>query len=699
MQYGTQYYRPPFPSSSCFKRDMENMQKLGFNHIKLWAVWNWIERTPGKFDYQELDLLVDMAKEHGLAVVINTIPEGAPYWTNTGDPDDLYKTADGQAVEYGGPANLPSGGWPGLCMDNSQFAALVARFIEETANHFKDEPAVLAIDVWNEPHLEPMYDYRSNMLCYCKHSKAAFIRWLKDKYKTIERLNKAWYRTYQSFEQVSPPVRFGTWADMLDWRRFWLENLQKWLKIRVEACKRGAPNLKVQTHVAYSGILGNRTIGGLANELGDEFLLAKEVDIFGLSSFPKWLMGKEHIYRHFIHNEMIAESSHGKPFYQVELQGGAGKSGLLGGEVPDARDITLWNWNTVAAGGKGSVYWQYAPEPAGIESPGFGLTGFQGENTIRSMVAGKMAKLLNQKPLLDAAVVSALNAVYVSRSSDLICFASERREEMYAGSLSGIFRAAYDKGIPVRFFHEDYIDELLGSGIQVLFLPMPLVMTPKEISIFYEFVKQGGTLVTEAGLGLYQQDGLLDLEGNALRKLFGISHKEIQGIEDWGEVRAWKNDGSHVFTGRFYKQLICPQNEISVIARFEDGEPAITEYGYGKGKAVWIGSYAGYYYEKTGEENTGNVISNYMRTEGYSFIDFIEISTFSKQQIPLAPVIRMLETSEEYILVAVNHTFETIRIKIRFNEDFIINYTGYDGRILELELKESEGVYIYFHKQ
>lgn len=108
----------------------------------------------------------------------------------------------------------------------------------------------------------------------------------------------------------------------------------------------------VQTHVAYSGILGNRIVGGLGNELGDEFLLAREVDWFGLSSFPKWLMGPDHAYRHLIHNEMVAEAAHGKLFYQVELQGGAGKPGLLGGEVPDAGDVKIWNWNTKSAGGR-----------------------------------------------------------------------------------------------------------------------------------------------------------------------------------------------------------------------------------------------------------------------------------------------------------------------------------------------------------
>ncbi len=690
MFYGAQYYRPPFPGKECWQRDFENMKFLGFNCVKLWAVWNWIEKEPGVFDFTELDQLVAHAKNNGLKVIINTIPEGAPYWTYTGSDDDLYQTADGQRVAYGGPANIPSGGWPGLCMDNPDFSGLVAHFIEKTASHFSTEEAIAAIDVWNEPHLEPMYDYRNNMLCYCKHSKRAFTEWLQKKYKTLEVLNSAWYRTYTNWAQVAPPPRFGTWADMLDWRKFWLENLNRWLKIRVDACRRGAPNIKTQTHVAYSGILGNKIIGGLANELGDEFLLAKEVDIFGLSSFPKWLMGSHHIYRHFLHNEMVAEASHGKPFYQVELQGGAGKPGLLGGEVPSALDTKLWNWNTVAAGGKGSVYWQYAAEPSGVESPGFGLTGFQGENTPRSLSAAECASILNN-PLLDkASKVSATNAVYVSRHSDLLCFASERREEMYAGGLSGAFKAAYTKCIPIRFFHEDHVEELLKTDIKMLYLPMALILSEKEISVFKRFVEEGGTLVSEACPGLYRQDGLLEQEGIALRELFGLGHIEIQSVPEWGEISASCIEGNKPFTGRFYRQLVKPIKQVEILARFDDQEPALSRYKYGKGQAIWIGTYLAYHYETTQDDVTGDLITRWMDKGGYKLFESITSSPIANNEISLAPVVRLLSTESENILIILNHSEQLSIIEIVFSEHQKLIGPEFYGKNLTLHLKPGE---------
>lgn len=687
MFYGTQYYRSPFPRRECWEADFANMEKLGFNLVKLWAVWNCVEPEPGRYDFNDLDSLVELAGKHGLQVVINMIPEGAPYWTFDCNKRNLYTTADGQVVEYGGPANIPSAGWPGRCPDDPEFSVLLLAFIEETARHFSMKKEIAAFDVWNEPHLEPMYDYRSNMLCYCEHSKRAFVRWLKRKYHSIEALADAWYRKYADWSQVEPPVRFGTWADMLDWRKFWLDNMSDWLQLRVQACKSGAPGIKVQTHVAYSGILGNKITGGLGNELGDEFSLARHVDIFGLSSFPKWLMGDQHYYRHFIHNEMVSEAATGKLFYQVELQGGAGKPGLLGGEVPTASDIRVWNYNTVAAGGKGTVYWQYAPEPSGIESPGFGLTGFRGENTPRSLSAAACAQELNLQMLDRARKVPAVNAVYVSRKSDLLCFASERREEMYAGSLSGIFKAAYQRCIPIRFFHEDQLQTLLSSGVRVLYLPMPLVLDDREADVFERFVENGGTLISEACPGLYDDSGLLEQSGSILKRLFNLAHIEIQGIKDWGEVECCM-DGRTCFTGRFYRQLVKPGAAAQVLARFSDGEPAVIEYSKGQGRAIWIGTYPSYHFEQSSDSQTGDFLASFLDARGYTDIQSIQITPLEKTASIAAPVLRLLETDSEFILVCVNHCAHPVDMAVRFThakQEVSIHLGPLDGKAISVQ--------------
>ncbi len=685
MVFGAQYYRPPFPGRECWRRDMANMKELGFNTVKLWAVWNWIEREPGVFQFDDLDQLMDIAWEFGLRVVINTIPEGAPYWTLEGNGDARYQTARGERVSYGGPANLPSAGWPGLCMDKEEAGAGVGRFIETVASHVKSHPAVLAIDVWNEPHLEPMFDYREEMLCYCPHSKERFRAWLREKYHALSELNRAWFRTYTSWEQIEPPPRVGTWTDMMDWRLFWLDNLRRWMRFRVAAAKRGAPDLPVQSHVAYSGYVGTHGNGGLANELGDEFLLSREVDIFGLTCFPKWLMRGDACFNHLLNNLIVAEASRGKPFYQVELQGGGGKAGLLGGEVPDAMDMRLWNYLSIAAGAKGVLYWQYAPEPAGIESPGFGLTGFQGENTPRALEAGRCAKTLNSPLLAQAHPVKSCNAVYLSRVTSVWFYGAGRQETLYAQAIHGMCKAACLRGIPFGFVHQDDLGTAWDEGVRTLMLPMPLTLSALEIDRLENFIQAGGTVAAEAFPGLYDQTGLLDQNAQSLRRLFGLEHLEVQGLPEREKAAAVK-DGKTVFSGSLYRQAVRPLPGTKTIAVFRDGLPAWTEYALGSGKGVWFGTFLALPYAKGEAPENEEVLVSCLHREGYDAFSFLDVPAGEGFFPALSTVVRLHQTDTQYIIIAVNTTGQEAPIRVKLNEP------GEEPQEISFRVPPGEGV-------
>ena len=690
MIFGAQYYRPPFPARERWTADMASMRSLGFNTVKIWAVWNWIETEPGHFDFSELRDLRAAAEREGLKVVVNTIPEGAPAWALSGNEDALYKTARGELIGFGGPANLPSAGWPGFCADKPEAARLIERFVEAVAADCSNDPNVIAIDVWNEPHLEPMFDYRTELLCYCDHSIAQFRIWLQTRYGDLSRLNSTWFRKHASWNEIQPPPRFGTWTDMIDWRRFCVENLARQLRGRVAAARRGAPKIPVQTHVAYSAVLGNKLAGGLGNELGDEFSLAKEVDIFGLSSFPKWLQGTDHAFVHLAHAEMVAEASRGKTFYQVELQGGGGKAGLLGGAVPDTRDINIWNYNLAAAGGKGVLYWQWAAEPAGIESPGFGLVRFDGGPTPRSQAAARCALELVDPRLDQAQRVLPVNGIYVSRKSQLLCFAADRREDLYAGSIAGAYRAAYTAGLPIRFVHEDYVDSLATEGLQVLYVPMALSLDKNELAAMRRFVEAGGLLVAEAAFGLYDGSGLLDESTAALGELLGLEHREIDARPD-GDPLLFADAGFH---GILYRHLVEALDGTAVLSRFGDGHPALTSRPIGRGRAIFAASFASLACHK-GDDAASCSLASFFDPRGYHPLRSLSIAcTDEPDPMPpgscyqsAAPVVRLLETQDEWAIVVVNHTTEQVRVEIAFDStaadpaQIVIEAAGSTGTI------------------
>lgn len=686
MYFGAQYYRPPFPDRTCWERDFLNMKQLGFHVVKLWAVWNDIEREPDHFVFDDLDRLTELAGKNGLKVIINTIPEGAPYWLYEAYPDCLYETVEGKKITMGGPANLPTGGWPGLCMDNPEVSDLVCNFIFRTAEHYRDNSSVIILDVWNEPHLEPMFDYKNELLCACGASKRAFRDWLKVRYGSLERLNEAWFRRYSDWEEIVPPPRFGTYTDMMDWRRFWLYNLAEWLKRRVEAARRGAPGKLIQTHSASADYMGASSNGALGIELSDEFLLAREVDVFGLSSFPKWLMGetkRDYDLSHLLQSEIICAASREKVFYQAELQGGVGVPGFLAHKVPKREDIRIWNWNTIAAGGKGVVYWQYAPEPAGMESPGFGLTGFNGENTERSLEAGRCAKLFEAYELDRSRPVPAINGIYLSRNADLLLFAAGAQEEKYAHSIYGVFKSCAEGGIPVRFVHGDYMESAWEEGLRVLYVPMSLSLSDEEQSRILEFAGMGGRVVLEAAAGLYSEMGEISAGGSSspcpmLEAAFGAEEISLDAGD--GEIPVLDKVGAVLCEGLYYRQTMKAARG-KVTGWFEDGTPAMAEVEYGKGVIRWTGTFPGAAVKDAGSRAAAEFIQKQFKAEGYSLFSVLEAPEL---------IVRLLQTENGPVMAVVNQTPESrpLFARERTGKEWSLEVPGYNGVLLILETGE-----------
>ena len=204
---------------------------------------------------------------------------------------------------------------------------------------------------------------------------------------------------------------------------------------------------------------------------------------------------------------------------------------------------------------------------------------------------------------------------------------------------------------------------LFESGIRTLFLPVPMVLSKKETDALERFAKQGGTLVSEAFPGLYDDTGLLDQESEALLRLFGLEHIEVQGLAPQECAVAMK-DGCELFRGMLYRQVVRPMEGTQVKAAFSDGAPAMTERRLGKGKAVWLGTFAGMEYARTQHPDNEAFLAGLMIESGYP--QFAKITaTEASQGLPcLAPLVRLLETEESYIVVALNYMNQPANIHI-----------------------------------
>ena len=289
--YGAQFHRPPNPPRAQRRRDIKNLKKLGFNTVKMWCPWNWLNPAEGVYDFEELIEIMEFAAEEGLKVLVNTVLENAPYWLSDKYPDALYVNSKGMRMELQARDNTPTGGWPGLCLDHPGALKHASDFLGAMAKTLGKYDNLLLWDCWSEPHIEPVsmsHQYGTIedwLFCYCDHTKAKYRMWLQEKYDTLDGLNEAWFRKYRDWSEVNPPRLFGgAYPDMINWRRFMAEEIAVQMAWRVEVLKRNDPG----KHPVMSHSSIPYHTQGLGKWGCDDFLLAEKTDKYGLSVFPGW---------------------------------------------------------------------------------------------------------------------------------------------------------------------------------------------------------------------------------------------------------------------------------------------------------------------------------------------------------------------------------------------------------------------------
>ncbi len=219
---GAAYY-PEWWSSSEWEIDFRAMQALGINAVRMGEfAWALFEPAPGKFDFSWMDQAVDLASHHGIRVILGTPTASVPPWLYQEHPDVL----SGNDL---GPYTY--GGRKGYCTSSPNYLAASKRIVTALAEHYGRNPTVIGWQLDNEPG----YPFQS----YDPISESAFQSWLKQRYGTLDELNRVWNgafwsNAYSDWSQIHFPRNSaeGGWqpAISLDYRRFFSDSFLNHLR-------------------------------------------------------------------------------------------------------------------------------------------------------------------------------------------------------------------------------------------------------------------------------------------------------------------------------------------------------------------------------------------------------------------------------------------------------------------------------------
>jgi beta-galactosidase len=592
-----------------WRKDIRQIKALGFNTVRTWIDWATGEPREHEYNFENLDVILELAQEEGLKVFLQVYMDSAPRWVGSKYPDSLFVSSNGAKV-------MPESS-PGYCMDHPGVRKADLGFYAALAQRVRGYRAFIGWDLWSEPHVinwaTPTY-IPSPEFCFCHNTLAKFRSWLRKKYGTIEKLNAAWYRTYDSWDEVEPG-RMSTilsYTDYIDWKTFIADKLGDDLHDRSLAVKHVAPETIITSHAAGVGLFAspNHWEGQ-----ADDWIMARQVDYYGTSFYPKHsaFVDRDVPWRaalfDFTRSFGFADGRQG--FYVGELQGGFGTIALNVSPTVTPDDIRVWTWTALSRGAKGVNYYAWYPMSSGYESGGFGLIQLDGTVTERARVAGSIARLVdaNQKLFLEARPSKAEVAIIYNPLSHFV--GGRQRAASYGGpqgevagierdSLLGVYRALFPSNVPVDYVH---INELSSGSLRdykLVILPYPLMLPEASVPYLKAYVQEGGTLVSEARLGWSSERGNASerIPGMGLAEVMGCRETAVQTGAKGRTMLRWTGDtipgitAGDLLPARWYEETLEPLSEASqVVARFPDDSAAAVTSTYGKGKTLMLGSY------------------------------------------------------------------------------------------------------------
>ena len=265
---------------------------LGFNGIESYVKWNFVERSPGVFDWSFYDAITNEIEKHGLRW-FPLIVVGSAYTL----PDWFFNS--GELVGYQCLEHHIANEIPTIFCDNQ--VKYVRRFLAEFGKHYASRKVLLGLRLgpsanYGEAQYPAtgLWGYRDRPLhshigywAADPYASISFRNAMKLKYGAIADLNKAWDDHFQSFENVHTflPITALTDRKRLDFSTWYMDSMSQWCEKWATWARQAMPNtsiyqssggwgaVEIGTDYSYQARSMAKLHGGirLTNE-GDDFL-------------------------------------------------------------------------------------------------------------------------------------------------------------------------------------------------------------------------------------------------------------------------------------------------------------------------------------------------------------------------------------------------------------------------------------------
>jgi len=574
--YGGDYNPEQWPQE-VWEEDMRFMKKAHINIVTL-NTFSWAALQPSEDSYcfDTLDRIMNFIRDNGLKVCMATSTGAHPAWMAKRHPDILRTDFNGVKRKFGGRHNS--------CPNSPSYRKYAAKLAGLLAKRYKDYENIVAWHISNEFGGE----------CYCENCEQAFRRWLKQRFKTVEEMNRVfhtafWGHTFYDWDEVVLPnlqsehfLADGEDRTMfqgitLEYRRFMSESMLECFRLEYQEIKREMPGIPVTTNLmgAYKPL--------------DYQKWAKEMDFISWDSYPEPAdtaaeMALQHDLMRgikkkesFVLMEQTPSVTNWQPYNKLKRPG----------------EMRLLSYQAAAHGADAIQFFQIRRSIGACEKFHGAVIDHAGRDDTRvfrevEQLGEELARLgdvfLEGRTPAETAIFFDWDNWWALEYS-----AGPSIRMKYLDAVKDYYTAVFESNIPVDIIG---MDDRFDS-YKIIIAPLLYMTKPGIDGKIRNFVKEGGIFVATYFSGIVDEHDLVIQGGypGKLRDILGIWVEESDALLE-GE------ENSFVYKGNKYPaKVLCDlmhlegAQALSVFEKdFYQEMPVITKNLFGRGCAYYVGT-------------------------------------------------------------------------------------------------------------
>lgn len=386
LELGVCYY-PEHWDQSLWEDDLRRMLKNGIETVRITEfAWNKFEPTEGNYTYEFFDSFMEVVERIGIKVIFCTPTATPPAWLTEKYPEVLNSTREGVLYRHGARRHYN--------YNSPKYQELTSVIVTKIAEHYGKHPNIIGWQIDNEINCEVA-------VFYSESDTIAFRGFLKEKYKTLDNLNKAWGTTfwnqdYTKWDQVYVPrntikATTNPHHDM-DYIPFVSRSACSFVKLQSDILKK---YIKSGDFITTNGMFGN---------LDNHCMTDESLDFYTFDSYPNfaYCLGEDPKNSNDLNDRRWSRRlsevrSVSNNFGVMEQQSGPnGWTTRTGAPSPKPGQMALWTMQSVAHGADFISYFRWRTCIMGTEIYWHGILDYSNRENRRIKEVNKINQLFSK---------------------------------------------------------------------------------------------------------------------------------------------------------------------------------------------------------------------------------------------------------------------------------------------------------------